>query len=108
MTESLTFRGKFPEEVERKLWRRSKDGTARSRKSARANKIGDSMKKDKAKRVIGEDNYENKAWLDMQRDGSKLKIYSSEEGGPVVLSIREAKKLVEVLQKAIKECVKTV
>lgn len=63
------------------------------------------MKKTGFTVVDGSDDYGNGADLSIRSNGNKIEVYSSEEGGPVVFTVKEARHLVEVLQKAIKECV---
>lgn len=63
------------------------------------------MKKTKYYKIVGHDLYEQNAELSINKDinTGKINILSSEEGDPVVLSVKETKELIEILKKCIKD-----
>lgn len=63
------------------------------------------MAKTKYYKVIGQNEYNKTTDLMINKDlnTGKIHILSSEEGDPVVLSVKETKELIEILKKCIKD-----
>lgn len=63
------------------------------------------MAKTKYYKVVGHDLYQQNAELSINKDVNtgKINILSSEEGSPVVLSVKETKELIEILKKCMKD-----
>lgn len=63
------------------------------------------MAKTKYYKIIGHDEYNGTADLMINKDlnTGKIHILSSEEGDPVVLSVKETKELIEILKKCMKD-----
>jgi uncharacterized protein YpmB len=51
--------------------------------------------------VKGKDNAGCESYISVERDGSKIKVYSPEDASDVVFTVKEAKELIQALQSAI-------
>lgn len=53
--------------------------------------------------VYGKDSAGNRAYISVSKENGKIKVYSSEERADVIMTKKQARELIQVLEEHIKE-----